>query len=1026
MRTLVLLAAALLSAHAAAGEGAYVKRADKAIALGNQFLELSLTDGRCTAIVNKAAKRTIPIKADDFAIAIEGREPLRMADFAFIEAKEEPLAEARQLVLHFGSKGEGLQLKIAYDLGAGAFLRRTLEVSAAKPLPLRQVDAWLVGIEGTCSHQGFGEPVFLDDTFWGLEYPGGHDSYANGTLKLTHFPGRTTDRFTSKTAVLGVAEPGEVAEGFRGYLAQETTAGERPRLFVNYNTWWTLMPPTEKNCVELINLFKQKLFDPCGESFDTFTIDDGWDKKDTLWDLVPERFPNGFAPLVEPLKAMKANLGLWLSPSSGYGHGPNLAKLGYEHNSSPAYCCQSGPKYRRDIAARVTALAKQYDLAFYKFDGFCASCEATGHGHLPGNFAREANIDAYIELMTAARQARPGIFLDPTCGMWLSPWWLRYCDSIWGSVSGDYPDAVVPAPIIRDSATTTRDAIFRQRCREHPGYPPNAIEHLGIIVITPEKWEDNAMAVVGRGCRLLTLYINPKLFTKGDRDWAFLASVLKWTRHHGRTMERTALIGGDPFQREWYGYAHFGGVHGIIALRNPFIEPQKVSLKLDESLGWRGVEAALDMPGPAYLARIVYPRHEVLSPLVDYGRPLELTLQGYETVVLDVETIASDRMPLLGVRASVTERAGNRIAYAVYGRPGQKIAAIAVRPVAKASLDGQPVPIAGAGGPALRLASLQLAFGGDPGACRVEGGRLEMPANEPAAQIGGSCTAIVPTGSKAAMHVLVNPRGGAGAVECTAQVNGKAVAVRAVRSGGDQAHTKHAWTWFEFPLPEGKSDVAIALKPSKEGGLPRCEVGWWLWAEHPLQKKTLTLEFDKPLPAAPPSEPLPLPIGMETEREILTVQPLKLIAPPRVWPKPDAKSAWLDEMEPDDVTLGWGTLQRNQSVWEKPMIIAGKEFARGLGTHAESRIVYDLSGGKFKTFRCLVGRDENAQDGKIAFQVKLDGRKLFDSGAMTRATAAKAVEVDVAGGTTLELLTLDGGDGIAGDHGDWAEAQLVR
>jgi len=445
-----------------------------------------------------------------------------------------------------------------------------------------------------------------------------------------------------------------------------------------------------------------------------------------------------------------------------------------------------------------------------------------------------------------------------------------------------------------------------------------------------------------------------------------------------------------------------------------------VTLTLDESLGWRAIEAAVDTPGPAYLARIVYPRHEVLSPRVDYGRPLELTLQGYETVVLDVETVAPDRMPLLGVRASETERAGNRIAYAVYGRPGQKLAAIAARPVAKASLDGQPVPIAGAGGVAL-----QLAFRGDPLVCRVEGGRLEMPANEPAAQIGGSCTAIVPTGSKATMHVLVNPRGGAGTVECAAQVNVKAAQVRAVRSGGNQAHTKHAWTWFEFPLPEGKSDVAVAIKPSKGGGLPRCEVGWWLWAEHPLQRTTLTLEFDKPLPPAP-KEPLPLPIGMETEREVITIQPLRRFAPPRVWPKADAPSVWLDELPPDDVSLGWGKLQTNQSVWEKPMVVAARKFTRGLGTHANSRLVYELSGGKFKRFRCLVGRDEHAMEGKVVFQVWLDGKKVFDSGPMGKTTAAKPVDIDVRGADVLELRTLDGGDGIGGDHGNWANAELVR
>jgi len=902
-------------------------------------------------IVNGLSGRTIAVASDDFAIGIEGKPPLRAADFAFQQARREATPSGQRLTIQLACPARGIRLDIVYEQGADSpFVRRRLELASDKPLDLRRVDAWLVGIEGKASHQGFGEPVFLEDTFWGLEYPGGHNAYANGVVKLTHYPGRTTRRFTSKTAVLGASEPGRVAQRFQDYVATFQATPPDRRLFVNYNTWWTLMPPTEKNCLDLVALFKRKLFDRYGESFDTFTIDDGWDKKDTLWELVPERFPNGFAPLVGPLKAMKANLGLWLSPSSGYGHAPHLAKLGYEHNSNPWYCCQSGPKYRRDIVARVTALAKQYNLAFYKFDGFCPSCEATGHGHLPGNFAREANIDAYIELMTAVKRAKPGIFLDPTCGMWLSPWWLRYCDSIWGSVSGDYPAIIVPAPVIRDSATTTRDAVFRQRVREHPGFPPAAIEHLGIIVITPEKWEDNAIAVVGRGCRLLTLYVNPKFFDD-DRDWAFLASVLKWTRHNAATLGHTTLIGGEPLRRQWYGYAHFAGPRGIICLRNPFIEPQRVSLRLDESVGWSRDEA-----NGAFVAAVVYPRREALKAGLAYGSALDLTLQGYETMLVQVAHAA----PFASARE--TTRRGN------------------------------PTP------------------------CAVEGAELVLRADGASSQLEGKCTAVVPEGVKAAMHVLCQPRGGAGAVKCTARVNGKAVPVRAVRSGKRQAHSRHQWTWFEFDLPAGTSNVEVAVRPAKSGRFTRCEAGWWLWAEHPLPK------------AAPPAprEPLPLPIGMDAEREIITIQAARVFAAPRAWPKGDGAVVWLDEVPPDDATLGWGRLQANQSVWEKPMIIAGRKFARGLGTHANSRIVYDLGGGKFKTFRCLVGRDEHAQDGCIAFQVKLDGKKLFDSGPMTRASAAKQVEIDVSGGRTLELLTLDGGDGIAGDHGDWAEAQLTR
>ncbi len=957
--------ALLVGGAAAGGQGAFVKHTDQETVLGNEFLELHFrtAEKQCSAtkLVNKLAGTTIPIKSDGFTLGIkdtrsvpEGVPLVRLlvqhaGAFDLKDVKEEAIAGGRRLTLvcqH--NMGMAIGVHVVYELGdADFFLRRRLEVSVDKPTPIGEAIVWLVQTDKrpAAPRLGFGQPVLLEDTFWGLEFPGGHNTLAtNGMLDLKHYPGRMiTDRFVSKTAVLGVSEPGRVAQRFQDYVASIQATPKEQRLFVNYNTWWTLMPPTEKNCVELIRLFKEKLFDPYGESFDTFTIDDGWDKKETLWELVPERFPNGFGPLVEPLKAMKANLGLWLSPSSGYSHAPHLAKLGYEHNSNAWYCCQSGPKYRRDIAARVTALAKQYDLAFYKFDGFCPGCEAKDHGHLPGPYAQEANIDAYIELMKAAKQAKPGIFLDPTCGMWLSPWWLLYCDSIWGSVSGDYPDVIVPAPIVRDSATTTRDAVFRQRVREHTGYPPSAIEHLGIIVITPEKWEDNAIAVVGRGCRLLTLYINPRFFTKGDRDWAFLASVLKWTRHNAAMLGHTTLIGGDPMKREWYGYAHFAANRGIICLRNPFIEPQKVSLKLDESVGWSREGA-----DGTFVAAVVYPRHEVLKTGLSHGGALDLTLQGYETLLIQIAT------------APPFDRAH------------------------EVALDA---------------------------ACKAESGGLILQAGG----IGGKCLADVPQGVKATMHLLADPRA-AVAIECSAQVNGSAVPVRALRSGADQAHSKHSWTWFEFDLPAGKSEVSVAIKPAKGGGLGRCEAGWWLWAEHPLAKGT----------APRPAEPLPLPISQDTEREIVTIQAAKVIAAPRVWPKADAPSVWLDELPPDDVTLGWGQLQTNQSVWEKPMVIAGRNFARGLGTHAESRIVYDLSGGRFKTFRCLVGRDEHAMEGAIAFQVKLDGKKVFDSGAMAKSSAAKAVDVDVSGGTTLEFLTLDGGDGVAGDHGDWAEAQLLR
>ncbi|MCR4411838.1 MAG: NPCBM/NEW2 domain-containing protein [Thermoguttaceae bacterium] len=1004
--------------------GAWVKRAEAEIGLGNDSIELWFkTDGpRCAAarLVNRLSGRTIALRSDDFAVGLDGRPPLRLADVPFQEAREEAIAGGRRLVLRHAGPAQGPRVDVVYELGDGDFfLRRRLEIAPAGPMPLRELAVWVVGIEGQCSHQGFGSPVLLDDTFWGVEFPAGHNRYESGTVRLIHHPGRTvTERFASKTVVLGVSEAGRSARRFQQYVETFRVTPRETSLFVNYNTWWTLMPPTEKNSLELIALFKKKLFDAHGESIDTFTLDDGWDNKDSLWAIREDRFPRGFAPLVESLKTMNARLGIWLSPSSGYSHAPWLAKNGYAANSNPWYICQSDPKYRRDIIARVTDLARQYDVAFFKFDGFSAACDAAGHAHLPGPYAQEANTEAYIDLLEAVRKVRPGIYLDPTCGIWLSPWWLRYADSLWGEVSDDYPEIVVPAPVVRDSATTTRDAMFRQRCRQHPGFPPAAIEHLGIIVITPEKWEDNAMIVAGRGCRLLTLYIDPRHFIAGDRDWAFLASVLKWVRHNADTLQQTELILGDPMRGQAYGYAHFRGHRGVLALRNPGIEPQTVKIALDESAGWRETDGT-------YLARIVYPRRETLDRPFGYGDTLALRLEAFETMIVHLDRLPQREPAVLGVRHEETSRSDNRITYTLYGAPGEqaKVSVLGQAPKA-VEIDGRPVaPSTSPGG-----IVLPVTFPGQSQACKIEAGQLAVEASGDSWRIVGRCVADVPAGVPAAMHVLVDPQRKPGdPVQCVAKLNGRPVDVRAVRTPAkpEQTHRPHPWTWFEFRVPPGRSEVSVEITPSKPSPFLRSRVGWWLWAERPMQKATLTLQYAQRLPPAV-AEPLPLPLAMDRRREIVAIQPIQSLGAGSRWPKQDQAVVYLDEIAPDEATQDWGTLQTNRSVWEKPMIVAGAKFARGLGAHANARLVYDLAGGRFKTFRCRVGRDEHAQDGVVAFQVLVDGKKVFDSGPMTKATPARPVEVNVAGAQTLELLSLDGGDGITGDHADWAEAQLIR
>jgi len=133
---------------------------------------------------------------------------------------------------------------------------------------------------------------------------------------------------------------------------------------------------------------------------------------------------------------------------------------------------------------------------------------------------------------------------------------------------------------------------------------------------------------------------------------------------------------------------------------------------------------------------------------------------------------------------------------------------------------------------------------------------------------------------------------------------------------------------------------------------------------------------------------------------------------------------FMDAIEPAAITQGWGTLQRNKSVWERPLTIAGRRFARGLGTSSQTRIAYALDGG-YRRFQSWVGAD-GATSPSVTFEVWVDGQKKWESGLMRRDDAAKWTDVDVTGARSLELVVGDAGDGITADHADWAGARLLR
>ena len=142
--------------------------------------------------------------------------------------------------------------------------------------------------------------------------------------------------------------------------------------------------------------------------------------------------------------------------------------------------------------------------------------------------------------------------------------------------------------------------------------------------------------------------------------------------------------------------------------------------------------------------------------------------------------------------------------------------------------------------------------------------------------------------------------------------------------------------------------------------------------------------------------------------------------------KQPVRTVWLSSLNLDKMTSGWGTPQKDKSIQVKPIRIGGRQFDKGVGTHASSVMHVDLK-GSCRRFSAFVGVDDevNGNIGSVCFRIRADGKLLFDSGILKAGEPAKKVDVELTGCKRLILLVDSAGDNVHYDHANWAEAAFV-
>lgn len=493
------------------------------------------------------------------------------------------------------------------------WLRRRIYLQSRDKHQLLAVDRvashvrWELG-EKRVRGGGQGQPVRVDDTwFFGLEHPCGEAVMEQGVLHLRQAPGY---RFgivplALHTMVVGGGVGGEVGAVLADYVRRL----RRPaRSLTLYNTWCDMRGAelTLRGVSNAAAAIQSKLRE-YGTALDVVAIDDGWFVPQSIWAHDTNKFPGGMQVARDAVKAAGARLGLWL-PLSGHSLDTGWGReRGYEV-ASPRYYCMSGTNYNRTLRAQLRELMADGAIDYFKHDFNFFWCGRTDHGHFPSREqSTEANVNALLELLQFEAREHPRIFLAITTGIWPSPWWLPYVDTIWmGGGDHDYNRAI---PASRGSAfeMNYRDgALYTLLVEKEVAFPLSALMTHGVVDgrHTPysmrqeddEGWANYLMNYVGRGTLMREFYITPEHLTQ--RRWEMMARAIRWARLLDGCMAEAHFILGNPNKAELFGYTGKSNGLRYVSLRNPQFSSTNVTL------------GALGISGG--FCEVVYPWHEGL------------------------------------------------------------------------------------------------------------------------------------------------------------------------------------------------------------------------------------------------------------------------------------------------------------------------------------------------------------------------------------------------------------------------------
>lgn len=405
-----------------------------------------------------------------------------------------------------------------------------------------------------------------------------HGLRSNGTRVVAElfYPSAGVPYFSS-VGVTGLASEDALVllrRQFHAYL--DLVRVSTPRPFLHYSSWYdlrrhpcidstvlglphcsaarTLDEETVEQRIEEIQLrLSERGIELTGAS-----LDDGWDDAALPWQVDRANFPSGLRHLVEEGHGRGVSLGVWMSPSGGFGEGGKRrvktgAAMGFEFYADqfekPSTLRLAGPQYF-DWFYNATKTLLDGGIRFFKFDGF---------GTRATRGTDSEDIDTLILLIQELRLAVPSMKASAVTGIWPSPWWLCSMDFLWrgGPDLGREGNEKKSA---RQQWITFRDGTVHKLLQRAQLFPLSSLSTGGLVWSAAEEpgaylnsfdlkdFAQDVQSFFLSGAMHHDLQIQPQLLTR--EHWDILGSYINISIKYSDVLRHSYWMGGDPSQGE--------------------------------------------------------------------------------------------------------------------------------------------------------------------------------------------------------------------------------------------------------------------------------------------------------------------------------------------------------------------------------------------------------------------------------------------------------------------------------------------